>query len=141
MIRDFSRKGTIFFLLLLLSICSIAPLLMLPESSQAAPAISARFEQSHGTQLVIEIMAGPNPPASAILVQQFPAGITMIDARPPASNYNQRSNTAKWLLRNLRPGRSTINITLDHPVKGSDVSAELRFKPQGGAMTSVQVTR
>lgn len=123
-------------------ICFVGGILLPTENLQAESAISARYIQAQGTQLVIEVMAGPNPPASAILIQRFPQGVKMLSSHPDASNYDSRSNTAKWLLRNLRQGKTTISITLNRPVKGSEMSADLRFKPQGGrSMATIQVSK
>ena len=139
---DTRKSIKIIGLLLFINICCSISILLRPDDLLGAPTISARYIQAQGTQLVVEVMTGSNPPASAILVQRFPPGVKMLNAQPGVSNYNQGSNTAKWLLRSLRPGRSTIRVTLDRAVRSSDVSAEVRFKPQkGGTMTSVPVSR
>ena len=125
--------------LLLCSIFCAGAMVLIPKTMLAASAISASYAKAHGSKLSIEVITGPNPPASAILIQRFPAGITMLNSRPSASNYNPQTNTAKWLLRDLRPGKSTVSITLNRPVSSSEISAELRFKPLGGKMTTIRI--
>lgn len=127
---------------LLAGTCFICSVLFLAGRLEAAPAVTASYSQSSGTRLVIEITTGSPPPASVILVQRFPAGTTMVSSQPGASNYNAGKNVAKWLLRNLRPGKSMVTVTLDRAVSAGEVSAEIRFKPQdGGGMETVQVGR
>ncbi|HEJ83256.1 MAG TPA: hypothetical protein ENO25_01690 [Desulfobacteraceae bacterium] len=116
--------------------------LLMPAMLGAAPAISAGYVQARGTQLAIEITTGSNPPASAILVQQLPPGVRILASQPGFSNYDARRNQAKWLLRQLSPGKSTVTMTLDRAVSANEISAEIRFKPQqGGKMTTIQVKK
>jgi len=118
----------------------IGVLLFGPVKIHAGSSVSARYIKSSGTQIVIEIDTGPAPPSSVILVQNFPTGATMLSSRPAASNYSPGRNTAKWLLKNLRPGKTTVSATLDREVSGSEISAEIRFVPsQGGRMETVRV--
>jgi hypothetical protein len=127
---------------LLASTCLLWTGLLMPVILQAAPVISAKYVQNNGTQLVIEITAGSNPPASAILMQRLPVGTRILASQPEVSNYNPKKSTAKWLLRNLKPGKSTVSITLDQAVKATEISAEIRFKPQPGEkMITIQVKK
>ena len=124
---------------LFLGTCCFCLILLLHTPSRAS-GISARYTQSSGTQVTIEIDAGPEPPASVILLQRFPAGTVLLNSQPGASNYNANKGHAKWLLRGVKPGRSTVSVTLDRAVQASEISAEIRFKPQGGGgMQTVQV--
>ena len=116
--------------------------LILPELLHAEPNFSARYIQSSGTTLVIEITAGSPPPASAILIQNLPAEVKILHSQPGYSNYNARKNQAKWLLRNLKTGKSKVRMTLDRTVTASNISAEIRFKPvHGEKMTTIQVEK
>ncbi len=91
---------------------------------------------------MIEITAGSNPPASAILMQRLPVGTRILASQPKVSNYNPKKSKAKWLLRNLNPGKSTVSMTLDQAVKATEISAEIRFKPQPGEkMITIQVKK
>lgn len=117
-------------LLLLTGTCFLWAELLMPTLLQAAPAITARYVQSHGTQLVIEINAGSSPPASAILIQHLPPGVRILASQPEAKHYSEEKNKAKWLFRNLRPGRSTVSMTLDRAVTQAEISAVIRFKSQ-----------
>ena len=125
---------------LLATICSLWAGLLMPVMLQAAPNISANYVKDNGTQLMIEITTGSNPPASAILMLRLPAGTRIIASQPEVSNYNPKKNNAKWLLRNLRPGKSTVSMTLDHAVNATEIAAEIRFKPKPGEkMVTIQV--
>lgn len=103
---------------------------LLPALLQAASGITARYVQAQGTQLVIEISAGSSPPVSAILIQHLPPGVRILGSQPEAKHYSEKGSKAKWLFRNLRPGTSTVNMTLDRAVTKTEISAEIRFKPQ-----------
>lgn len=130
-----------YHLPLLIGICFLLAELI-PATLLAAPDVTARYVQSGGTRLVIEINAGANPPASAILVQHLPSGVRILTSQPEAEQYNANRNSAKWLLRNLRAGVSTVSITLDRAVSGGDISAEIRFKSaQSGKMATIQVEK
>jgi len=114
--------------------------LLMPALLQAAPGITARYVQSQGTQLVIEINVGSSPPASAILIQHLPPGVRILSSQPAAKHYSEKKNKAKWLFRNLRPGTSTVSMTLDRAVTKTEISAEIRFKPQqDGGMETIGV--
>lgn len=116
--------------------------LLMPAMLMAAPDITARYAQSQGTRLVIEINVGASQPASVILVQHLPPGVRILSSQPEAEQYGENRGGAKWLLRNLRPGTSTVTMTLDRAVSGADISAEIRFKSaQGGKMTTIQVEK
>jgi len=114
--------------------CLLGSTLFMPSQLYASD-ISARYIQAQGKQLVIEITAGPNPPALTILIQKFPDGVTMLSSAPPPNRYSAKKNKAKWLFRNLAPGKTKINMTLDRPVSSSEISAEVHFKPQQGGET------
>jgi len=127
-------------LLLLVGTFCLLTGMLFPAMLQAAPGISARYVQSHGTRLVIEINSGANPPASAILIQRLPPGVRILSSQPGPKHYSEDGNSAKWLFRNLQPGISTVSITLDRPVTANEISAEVRFKPQqDGKMATIQV--
>lgn len=112
----------------------------MPATLLAEPDISARYLQSSGTNLIIEITIGAKPPSPVILIQHLPGDARILNAQPRYSNYNTKKNMAKWLLRDLEQGTSKIRITLDRSVPETGISAEIRFKPQGGGkMTTIQV--
>lgn len=114
--------------------------ILTPVTIMASPDIQARYIKDSGKQVVISITVGQNPPPSVILVQHFPPGVRMVDSTPKASNYNHQRNSAKWLLRNLRSGKTNVSVSFDRPVQGGQVSAEIRFKPQRkGKMSTIPV--
>lgn len=119
-----------------------AMLLLTPSPLAAAPDLAARYLQSRGTELVIEITVSSPPPASAILIQHLPPDVRITQSSPGVNNYSPGKPVAKWLFRNLKPGKMTIHITLDRTVASSDISAELRFKPaRGGGMATIRVEK
>jgi hypothetical protein len=136
------RMTKLFRLPLLAGACLLWTGLLMPALLLAEPDMSARYVKASGTQLVIEITAGSHPPASAILIQRLPGEVKILDSQPGYSNYNARKNRAKWLLRNLKPGKTKVRMTLDRSVSETNISAEIRFKPaQGGKMITIQVEK
>ena len=134
------RITKLFRLSLLTGACLLWIGLLMPAMLLAEPDMSARYVKTSGTQLVIEITAGSQPPASAILIQRLPGEVKILDSQPGYSNYNARKNRAKWLLRNLKPGKSMVRMTLDRSVSETGISAEIRYKPvQGEKMITIQV--
>jgi len=116
--------------------------LLMPAILLAEPNISARYIKTNSTQLIIEINAGSQPPESAILIQRLPGEVQIIDSQPGYSNYNTRKNQAKWLLRNLKSGKSMVRITLDRSVSETGISAEIRYKPaKGEKMITIRVKK
>lgn len=125
-----------------LIILSLSLLLLMPRTSGAAASVSAVYTQAQGTLLAVEIRIGVPPPASLILVQNLPSGVSLLGAQPPANNINPGKGEAKWLLRGITPGQFTIRMTLDRPVNPGDISGEIRFKPaQGGGMQTLPVAK
>lgn len=139
-IRMAKRMTKKLHLSLLVGAFLVLSMFMAPSMIEAASSITARYSQSSGSQLMVEINIGTPPPASVILIQRFPSGTRMLNSKPKASNYNANKSRAKWLLRNLSPGKSTVRVTLDREVQADEVSAEIRFKPQDGdKMATIQV--
>lgn len=126
------------------SLVSLFPLLvlLLARTSYAGAEASAVYTQAQGTILAVEIHVGAPPPASLILIQNLPPGVTILSAQPPANNVNPGKGEAKWLLRDIAPGQVTIRMTLDRPVNAGDISAEIRFKSaRGGNMQTLPVAK
>lgn len=122
--------------------CLLIILLLDAVPLKAAPDITARYQSSDGSELQIEITIGSPPPTSAILIQHLPDGVEIVRSSPRTNNYSPGKNVAKWLFRNLSPGKKTVRITLSRSVSSSEISAELRFKPaRGGSMTSIGVRK
>jgi hypothetical protein len=141
---NMSHKATrLFSLSLLAGALLLWTGLLTPPLLRAEADMSAKFIQASGTKLVIEITTGSNPPASVFLIQRLSSEARILDSQPSYINYNTKKNQAKWLLRNLKPGKSkVIRITLDRAVLETGISAEIRFKSeQGWEMTTIQVEK
>lgn len=136
------QTGTNYRILFPAIFCLLTILLLDSVPLEAAPDITARYRRSDGRELQIEITIGSPPPSSAILIQNLPAGVEITQSSPKVNNYSPGKNVAKWLFRDLTPGKKTVHITLNRPVSSSDISAELRYKPaRGGSMTSIGVQK
>ncbi|GAB4342815.1 MAG: hypothetical protein Kow0089_18130 [Desulfobulbaceae bacterium] len=116
--------------------------LLLPGLLQAGEQVTARYTAAGPEKVVVEISVQGTPPASAILIQQFPQDAEMINARPKPNMYNRKKNKAKWLLRDIPTGTTTITADFDGPVSADGISGELRYKSRlDGKMRTIRIGR
>jgi len=99
-----------------------------PAILQAASQVTVHYEKSSGSELVVEILVGSPPPTSLIFVQTLPADVIIEHTKPQAKSINAKKGKAKWLLRNLQPGKLSIRISLNREVRRDEISGEIRYK-------------
>jgi hypothetical protein len=109
---------------------------------QAWSQVTASYVRIGGGEITLAIEVGASPPSSLIVVQNLPPGTGISNADPPVQKYNPGKGEAKWLLRSLQPGLTTISLSLDREVSPADVSGQVRFKsPREGGMETITVSR
>jgi len=109
-----------------------------PETLQAAPQVTAQYSKSEGKEIVVEITVPSPPPSSIIFVQQLPTEVMIQRTQPKANSINQKKGKAKWLLRNLKPGKLSIRMFLDREVDRNEISGEIRFTASNGKGMATQ---
>jgi hypothetical protein len=115
-------------------------LLALPRFAWAQ--ISAAYQHIGSTDIVIKIEVGNPPPASLILVQKLPPGISIVHADPPVEKVNHARGEAKWLFRQLRPEPITVSFSVDRKISPTEISGQIRFKSnRGGGMENLPVSK
>ncbi len=102
--------------------------------------VSGRYFSRTATELALEIKVGSPTPASIIIIQHLPLGITPTAADPPYKKYNAKKGEVRWLLRKVPPGTLTLQLKLSAPVKPDQLSAEIRcMDPSTGKLVTTQV--
>lgn len=113
--------------------CCTFMLLILLCTSHALAQDSAKIQyiSASGTGVVFTVTVTA-PPPSSLIVQHFhnPAN-TLINATPRASQIDNRSGTAKWLIRDVRPGRYTFSLTFAKSVRKQNIHTALRYRTPG----------
>ncbi len=123
----------IFFMACLISIFCAGNL-------HANSQVTAHYKQSSGRELEVEILIPSPPPASIIFVQTLPADVKIQLSRPQAKSINAKKGEAKWLLRNLQPGKMSISFSINREVQRNEISGEIRYKtPDGKNMVNQPV--
>lgn len=97
-----------------------------------AEAVRAHYEAGNGKEVVVRLTVGASAPSPIILIQRFPPGVEVIEARPQAKKTNPAKGEYKWLLRGVTPGTISIRATMSRKVSPGELSGEIRYRPSGG---------
>jgi hypothetical protein len=104
--------------------------------------VTARFTNSHGTEMTVELNASKPVPGSVIFTLSLPKKVKLIKADPPAGKYDKEKGQVKWLLRGLSPGAHTIRLHFSADVKANSLNAEIRYLNSAtGKLCVLPVTR
>ena len=127
----------------LLAIC-----LGLPGGFTATPAmagdagvVTCKYLKAGGSVIELELQVAGTKPVTVIVHQYLPDGVKIVASKPPMKKYNQQKGQAKWLLKNIFPGRKIVRMELDKEVKPGEISGEIRYRaPESGAMKKMLIT-
>lgn len=102
--------------------------------------VSCRYLKSEGQDIQLKIDVHTPPPASLILTQRLPSGITIEHASPAAKKYSRQRGEAKWLFKGVKPGTFIVALKLNKPIGAGVISGEIRYMdPVSGAMIHMPV--
>lgn len=107
----------------LLCLCTLLGI-NLPVFSYASQLVECRYLKVQGQEIEIEVSISSPPPATVIIIQNLPAGVTIKRSSPPAKKFNQKSGEAKWLLKGVRPGTVKMAMHLDRPIRPTEKAAK-----------------
>ena len=111
--------------------------LMTPFAVQAA-SVSGRYLRASGTTITLEIVVN-KPAPSSIIVEQFFAPENKIKTARPQPQKIDIHRSAKWLVKNLRPGKRRFSVQLTAPLQGS-VRGVVRYKdPMSGTFLETNI--
>lgn len=128
---DFSKRLLLVFVLISSSI--------LLHGIAYSKTISAELLQNKGSSLTIKIHVPSPPPASIIVQFTLPSGTTIQKSSPNVSKFDSKSNTAKWLLRNIATGTKTISVVTSKRIKTKDAAAIIRYRDRSsGSLVEVR---
>ncbi len=105
-----------FFAILLLLIC---------ETAQARDLVSGRYISSQGKQIVLELDIAKPPPSNLIVQQFLPAGVNIVSSSPGAIKFDAGKGKAKWLIKQVKPGKMLFSMDLSEEITSGAVRAEV----------------
>ena len=89
--------------------------------------VTARFTNSHGSEMTVELKVSKPVPGSVIFTLSLPKKVKLIEADPPAGKYDKEKGQVKWLLRGLSPGTHAISLHFSADVGANSLHAEIRY--------------
>ena len=110
-----------------------------PLGATAGDLVSGHYLKSSGKEIKVELRIGSPAPASIIVIQRLPKGTGVVSSSPKLKMYNPAKGKAKWLLSKVRPGKTTISMTLDRAIAKGEVSGEVRCRDASGKMLKVDL--
>lgn len=107
---------------------TITALLIYFTSHADAATVTGAYKSVTSNNTVFSITVGTPAPSSLIIQNHHTPGVKASATQPSASKVNYREGTAKWFLKNTRPGNYTFSITFAGPVSLSDTYLILRYR-------------
>jgi hypothetical protein len=102
--------------------------------------VSGRYTSSAGREILLQIDVGTPAPATVIIIQSLPPGTEIEQSTPELNMYKLERGEAKWLLKDMAPGRHSLSLRLKGPVSSGAVRGEIRFRnPATGEMVKTGV--
>ncbi|HIJ78016.1 MAG: hypothetical protein OEY01_01750 [Desulfobulbaceae bacterium] len=123
---------------LMVSGCFITFLLALLAAAEVTAnddLVTCRYLKATGHDIQLQINVAAPPPATIIVIQNIPAGITIKNSSPKINKLNNSKGRAKWLLKAIKPGSVLVEMSLDTPIKAGQLSGEIRYKNPATGMT------
>ncbi len=131
------KKIPLFSLLCCLLCCSVS--LAADKDIQAGSQVTARYILEENTIILEFDIADPGP-ENIIVSQRLPKGTVIANAVPAFSTYQHKKGRAKWLLKNLKPGKHKIIIKLERPVDTAKIKASISFmNPNTGKLSKIKI--
>ena len=98
--------------------------------------VSGRYLKASGKNIVVELNISDTPPPLVIIVQKLPKGTEVIESIPRVKKYSPAKGVAKWLLRNVQPGKMLITLNLKNPIADGVLKGEVRYRDNSGNMVT-----
>lgn len=109
-------------------------------ASHGTELVTCSYLKSSGPEIQLEVRVASPPPASLIIIQNFPAGIDIVSSSPEINKFNKKQGEAKWLLKGISPGNLILSLTLNAPIGPGQINGELRYKnPVDGSMVRMPI--
>ena len=112
----------------------------MPSMARAKGIVSCKYLRAEGRNIELQLEVTGPVPVTIIVLQYLPAGVKILNSKPVMKKYNQKKGVAKWLLKNVRPGRMRVRIKFDKALKPGEIKGELRYRmPGSGIMESMLI--
>lgn len=135
------RNNFTVFLKRLLQLIMLFFICIVSCGSAYSETISAELVQNKGTSLTIEIHVESPPPASIIVQFSIPSGVKIVNSSPGISKFDAKNNSAKWLLRTITSGTTSISVVTSKRISTRDASAIIRYRNRSsGSLVEVRAT-
>lgn len=135
-----SLKIKTLYLLMVTCISIIAPL-SFPLLS-FAETVAARIYQTGETMTFIDINLTPPAPPTLIVEMKLPSGSNIIKTMPPFSKQNKKSNSIKWLLKNVKGTSFSIQLVTQAKLDLGSTTVHIRYRNrESGSLTEIQADR
>lgn len=103
--------------------------------------VSCRYLVASGSRIELEVTIGTPPPATLIITQALPPGVTVTGTTPQVKKFSQRPGEAKWLIMGSGPGTTVIVMTLSKAVQAGQLGGEMIYNdPATGATIRMPIT-
>jgi len=119
---------------------AIVSILICYSSHADAASVTGTYKSVTSKNAVFSITIGNPAPSSLIIQNHHTPGVKASASSPSASKVNYKEGTAKWLLKNTRPGNYTFSITFAGSVIPSDTHLILRYRdPATGSFQETHI--
>ena len=98
------------------------------QGAMAAGLVSGHYVSSSGKIVELSLEIKSPPPASLILEQYLPPGTEIIRSQPKFKKYSIGNGEAKWLLKDVSPGKMSVRLELADKVAKGGIRALIRYK-------------
>jgi hypothetical protein len=116
-------------------------LLVTEATAGAQGVVSCKYLKAGGRHIELELQVTGTVPVTVIVLQNLPPEVKIVRSKPAMKKYNQKNGQAKWLLKNVSPGKVKVTMELDKSIMPGQISGKLRYRsPDGGAMETMLIS-
>ncbi len=113
---------------------------VMPSMARAEGIVSCKYLKAEGRNIELQLEVTGPAPVTIIVLQYLPAGVKILNSKPAMKKYNHKKGVAKWLLKNVRPGKMRVRMKFDKALKPGKIKGELRYRvPGSGTMESMLI--
>ncbi|MBU0673900.1 MAG: hypothetical protein KJ950_04585 [Proteobacteria bacterium] len=112
--------------------CLILVGMLCPGSALAEEGVHAWYLNRTGNKIRIAIDIKSPPPPVVIVMQKIPEGVTIVSSQPRLQKKDSEHGEVKWLLRNLKTGRTEVVIQMSREVVAGELSGDIRWQSSFG---------
>ena len=132
------REGYFRWPLLFLAVWCLTSL---PLAAAADPLVTAHYSQQRANAGMLQLAIAAPAPSPVIVSLNLPEGSDIVSASPGFKKRSKKNRQVKWLLKDVRPGSTTISFELSGPLSFSQLNCIVQYMdPAQGRMVTLKVT-